>query len=57
MSPIMQTQDKRVSVPDNLYTVVLAIAFCVVLATAALVAYLCYTQYETIFKIASENLY
>ncbi len=53
MSPIMQTQDKRTSVTDNLYTVVLAIAFFSVLATAAYVVYLCYTQYETIFKIAS----
>jgi len=53
MSPIMQTPGKKFSASDNLYTVVLAIALFVVLATAALVAYLCHTQYETIFKIAS----
>ncbi|MBN2182743.1 MAG: hypothetical protein JW715_12595 [Sedimentisphaerales bacterium] len=51
MSPV-QTQG-RTSVPDNLYTAILAIAFFAVLATTALVAYMCYTQYETIFKIAS----
>ena len=53
MSPIVQTPGKRASIPDNLYTVVLALAFLIVLATAGLVAYLCYTQYGTIFKIAS----
>lgn len=53
MSPVMQTQDKRASASDNLYTVVLAIAFFAVLATAAFVAYMCYTQYGTVFKIAS----
>ena len=36
---------------SNMYTVILAIAFCVVVATAAFVAYTCYTQYGTIFKI------
>jgi hypothetical protein len=53
MSPITQTQDKRESASNNLYTVLLAIAFFAVLATAGFVAYMCYTQYETIFKIAS----
>jgi len=53
MSPIAQTPGKRVSAPDNLYTILLAIALFIVLATAALVAYLCYSRYETIFKIAS----
>jgi len=56
MSPITPTAGKRVSVPDNLYTVVLALAFFIVLATAGLVTYLCHTQYGTIFKIAS-NIY
>jgi len=51
MSPKGQTRGKKVSVPDNLYTVILAIAFCVVLATVAFVAYECFTQYETIFSI------
>jgi hypothetical protein len=53
MSPIAQTPGQKFSAPDNLYTVLLAIAFFVVLATSAMVAYLNYTQYETIFKIAS----
>jgi hypothetical protein len=53
MSPIAQTPGGKFSAQDNLYTVVLAIAFFTVLATSALVAYMCYTQYETIFKIAS----
>ena len=50
MSPIAQTRGK-VSPPSNLYTVILAVAFGVVLATAAYVAFACYTQYGTIFTM------
>jgi hypothetical protein len=50
MSPIAQTRGK-VSLPSNLYTVILAMAFGVVLATAAYVAFACYTQYGTIFAM------
>jgi hypothetical protein len=53
MSPIAQTPGQKFSAPDNLYTAVLAISLLAVLATTALVAYLCYIRYETIFKIAS----
>ena len=51
MSPDGQKPGRKVVAPNNLYTVILALAFCVVLATAALVAYKCYFQYDTIFKI------
>jgi hypothetical protein len=51
MSPNGQTRGKKTTVPDNLYTVILAFAFCVVLATAAFVAYECYTQYGAIFSV------
>ena len=51
MSPAMQSRGKKVTVPDNLYTVILAVALCAVLATSAFVAYQCYSQYGTIFKI------
>jgi len=51
MGPIVQSRGKKITAADNLYTVILAVAFCVVLATAVFVAYQCYTQYETIFKI------
>jgi len=51
MSPNPQTRGKKITVPDNLYTVILAVALSVVLATAVFVAYQCYTQYETIFKV------
>ena len=51
MSPAVQSRAKKISVPDNLYTVVLAMAFCAVLATAAYVTYQCFTQYETLFTI------
>jgi hypothetical protein len=37
--------------PNNLYTVILAVAFAVVLATTALVAYTCYFQYDSVFKV------
>ena len=51
MSPNGQAPIKKANVPSNLYTVILAVAFCVVLATAALVVYKCYIQYGTIFKM------
>ena len=51
MSPAMSGRGKKVSVPDNLYTVILAVALCAVLATAVYVVFQCLTQYDTIFKI------
>lgn len=51
MSPNGQARSKKITVPDNLYTIILALAFCVVLATAAFVAYQCYSQYGTLFEI------
>lgn len=52
MSPIGQSRAKNTnSIPDNLYTVILAIAFGIVLATAIFVAYKCNAQYETLFTI------
>jgi len=51
MSPAVPSRGKKISVPDNLYTVILAMAFCAVLASAAYVAYQCYSQYETLFTI------
>jgi len=47
MSPAPQSG--KVSIPDNLYTAILALAFITVLATAAFVAYKCSSQYGTIF--------
>ncbi len=51
MSPNEQTPGGKVIVPSNLYTAILALAVCVVLATAAFVACKCYFQFETIFKV------
>jgi len=51
MSPDGQTRSTRAAAFNNLYTVILVLAFCIVLATAALVAYKCYYQYGTILKI------
>ncbi len=51
MSPAMQSRSKKISVPDNVYTAILAVAVAAVLATAGFVAYLCLNQYETLFKI------
>jgi len=47
MSPAMQS--KKISVPDNIYTVILGLAFVAVLATAAFVAYKCSSQFGSIF--------
>jgi len=50
MSPAGQSRGRRVVVPDNLYTVILAVACGAVLATLIFVAYMCYSQYGTIVK-------
>jgi hypothetical protein len=50
MSPDGQTRG-AMTASNNLYTVLLVLAFCIMLATAALVAYKCYYQYGTILKI------
>jgi hypothetical protein len=49
MSP--EGQIKKPAAMSNVYTVVLALAVLVVIATAGLVAYKCYFQYGTLFKI------
>ncbi len=51
MSPDGQTRAGKMVAANNLYTIILALAFCIVLATAVLVAYKCYAQYGTLFKI------
>ena len=51
MSPVVQSRGKKITAADNLYTAILAVAFLSVLATAVFVAYQCFTQYGTIFKI------
>ncbi|GEM_PF-5508315 len=42
---------KKIVAADNIYTVVLALAVGVVLATAAYVAFQSYSRYEIIFAI------
>jgi len=51
MSPNGRIGGKTRRIPDNLYTAVLAVAVGVVMATAAFVAYQCYTQYGVLFSI------
>lgn len=48
MSPNVQPGAKKSTPLNNLYTVILAMACGVVLATTAFVAYMCYVQYERI---------
>lgn len=48
MSPELQPGKPKVTPPSNIYTVILAFAFGIVLVTAGFVAYLSYTQYERI---------
>ncbi len=51
MSPNGLGRSGKKEAASNIYTIILAVAFCVVVATAAYVAYMCYTQYGTIWKI------
>jgi hypothetical protein len=49
MSPMPQSRGGKISPPSNLYTAILAVAFGVVLATAAYVTFACQVCYGTIF--------
>jgi hypothetical protein len=51
MSPEGQLRIAKTAPSSNLYTIILAVAFGVVLVTAAFVAYKCYFDYGTLFKI------
>jgi len=51
MSPIGQVRGGKPTPASNLYTVVLAAAFCIMLAAAVFVAAKCYLDYGTVFKI------
>ncbi len=51
MSPNGPSRGAVPAASSNIYTVILAVAFCIVAATAGFVAYMCHSQYGTIFKI------
>ncbi len=51
MNPVGLTRGGKIITADNIYTVILAVAFGFVLVTVVFVAYKCYSQYGTIFKI------
>jgi len=51
MSPMPQPRGGTISVPNNLYTALLAVAVGVLLATTIYVTYACYTRYGTIFGL------
>lgn len=49
MSPMPQSRGGKIAPPSNLYTAILAVAFMVVLVTAAYVTFACQARYGTIF--------
>ena len=51
MGPEGQIHAVKPAAHSNLYTVILALAFFVVVVTAAFVTYKCYLDYHTFFKI------
>jgi len=51
MSPAGRIRGGKVIAADNLYTAILGLALCTVLATVAFVAYKCYFQYGTFYEI------
>ncbi|MGA2094396.1 MAG: hypothetical protein ABSH16_13490 [Sedimentisphaerales bacterium] len=51
MSPEGQIGAAKPSPASNIYTVLVAAIFALILATAAFVAYKCYFDYGTLFKI------
>ena len=42
---------KKTAAPNNIYTAMLAMATIVMIATFAFVAYKCYSDYDTVFKV------
>jgi hypothetical protein len=56
MSPNGRNRGTNVKAPNNLYTVILALAFGVVLATAAFVAYKSYTEHGAVFKVPQRTV-
>ena len=51
MAVMRQARSGKGLASNNLYTIILGLAFCIVLVTAVLVAYKCYFQYGTVFKV------
>jgi hypothetical protein len=51
MSPEAPIRGAKPEAMSNLYTALVAVAFGIVLATAAFVAYKCYFDYGTLFQI------
>lgn len=45
-------KDKKVKPFSTVYTALLAISVLAVLGTAVYVTFMCYSQYETIFKVS-----
>ncbi|MHC4154372.1 MAG: hypothetical protein ACYST6_05555 [Planctomycetota bacterium] len=56
MSPMGRNAGGRAAAPDNLYTVILALAFGLVLATAVFVSFKCYRQYGSILKVSEPRM-
>jgi len=52
MSPNGQAGDRKVKIPDNIYTVILGVACGVVAATAIFVLIQCYRLYGAVFTIS-----
>jgi hypothetical protein len=52
MSAEKANRGSLVNISSNVYTAMLALALGAVLATCLLVAFQCFVQYETIFRIA-----
>jgi len=50
MSPMNQS-GKKIAIPNNIYTALLAASFGSLLATICFVAYKCFTQYGTLINI------
>ena len=52
MSADKANRGSKAGISSNVYTAMLALALGAVCATCALVAFKCFIQYETIFRIA-----
>jgi hypothetical protein len=51
MSPATQMTVRKPAASDNVYTIILALACLTILLTVGFVAYKCYFEYGSLFKI------
>lgn len=56
MSPNGRGRSGKNAVGNNIYTVILALALCAVVATAVFVTFKCLSHYETVWSVSAQPM-